>query len=557
MRSRVELFEAIRRDHRREGLSIRQLATRHGVHRRTVRAALASAEPPPRKTPQRAAPKLDRVAPLVDAMLREDLTAPRKQQHTARRVLARLIDEHSISDVSYWTVRDYVAKRRPEIAAEAGRVLEQVFIPQSHGPGAEGEVDFADLWIDLAGVRTKVFLFTFRLSCSGKAVHRAFGTQGQEAFLQGHLEAFRILGGVPTVHVRYDNLRSTVSRVLFGRNRTESERWVLFRSHFGFDAFYCIPGVEGAHEKGGVEGEGGRFRRTHLVPVPQVATLAELNARLEKHDRADDHRRIGHRVRTVGEDFALEAALLRPLPVEPFEAGLVLTPRVDRHARITVRQCQYSVPAKLIGQRVRVLLRADELVIFAGRRQVARHERSTVRGSATLLLDHYLEVLAHKPGALPGATALVQARTAGTFTAAHEAFWAAARKAHGDADGTRELVEVLLLHRHMRAVDVVDGLAAGLAVGAVRADIVAVEARRVAQARPELDEPASVLDHEPARRVISLTERRLADPGAVIAGLPADQRPLPSVTAYDQLLARRAHPAATDEPTDVSRGHVS
>ncbi len=158
MRSNVELFEAIRRDFRREGLSIRQLAARHGVHRRTVRAALRSAVPPPRKTPERAAPKLDRVAPLVDAMLREDLSAPRKQRHTARRVLARLVDEHGVDDVSYWTVRDYVARRRPEVNAEAGRMLEQVFVPQSHALGQEGEVDFADLWVDLAGVRLKVFL---------------------------------------------------------------------------------------------------------------------------------------------------------------------------------------------------------------------------------------------------------------------------------------------------------------------------------------------------------------------------------------------------------------
>jgi len=130
-------------------------------------------------------------------------------------------------------------------------------------------------------VRLRVFLFTFRLSSSGKAVHRAFRTQGQEAFLEGHLEAFRVLGGVPSVHVRYDNLKSAVSRVLFGRHRIESERWVLFRSHHNFVAFYCQPGVGGAHEKGGVEGEGGRFRRNHLVPVPKVATMAELNARLE------------------------------------------------------------------------------------------------------------------------------------------------------------------------------------------------------------------------------------------------------------------------------------
>lgn len=58
-------------------------------------------------------------------------------------------------------------------------------------------------------------------------------------------------------------------------------------------------------------------------------------------------------------------------------------------------------------------------------------------------------MLVTKPGALPGATALAQARAAGSFTTAHEAFWAAARKAHGDSAGTRELVDVLLLHRHM------------------------------------------------------------------------------------------------------------
>ena len=79
-----------------------------------------------------------------------------------------------------------------------------------------------------------------------------------------------------------------------------------------------------------------------------------------------------------------------------------------------------------------------------------------------LELDHYLEVLVRKPGALPGATALAQARAAGKFTAAHDAFWAAARKAHGDADGTRALIEVLLLHRHLPHEHVVAGLTAAL-----------------------------------------------------------------------------------------------
>ena len=531
-RLRVELFEAIRRDERLDGLSIRALADRHGVHRRTVRQALENAVPPQRKIPERTAPKLDPAKALIDAMLTEDLTAPRKQRHTARRILARLVDEHAMTDLTYSAVRDYVAKRRPEIWASAGKGLEEAFVPQTHEPGAEAEVDFADLWIDLAGVRTKVFLFTMRLSFSGKAVHRVYSTQGQEAFLEGHQQAFEVFGGTPVVHIRYDNLKAAVSRVLFGRSRTESARWVAFRSHHGFDAFYCNPGVEGAHEKGGVEGEGGRFRRNHLVPVPKVESLAELNALLIGYDLADDARRINNRTVSVGQHFAFEATLLRPLPADRFETGLALTPRVDRYSRVTVRQCHYSVPARLIGHRVRAVLRASELLLFEGRTLVARHERATARGSQILNLDHYLEVLVRKPGALPGATALVQARAAGTFTATHEAFWAAARKAHGDGGGTRALVLVLLLHRHHTHADVVAGITAALLVGAVSPDVVALETRKHQQ--QQATPAAAVADQV----VVSLEARRLAE---VTESLPPDLRPPPSVTAYDSLLTGTRH----------------
>ena len=154
-------------------------------------------------------------------------------------------------------------------------------MPQTHLPAAEAEVDFHDLWVILRGMKTKTALFTMRLSYSGRAMHRASLSQGQEAFLEGHVYAFDRLGGVPTDQIRYDNLKPAVSRVLFGRTRVESDRWVAFRSHYGFDAFYCRPGHEGSHEKGGVEGEGGRFRRTHCVPMPVVDSIAELNALLE------------------------------------------------------------------------------------------------------------------------------------------------------------------------------------------------------------------------------------------------------------------------------------
>jgi transposase len=531
VRSRVELFEAIRRDRRRDGLSIRELAARHRVHRRAVRQALASAVPPPRKPRVFAAPVLDPVKPLIDAMLRQDMDAPKKQRHTARRILARLVDEHGVETISYSTVRGYVARRRPEIVAEANRPLEEGCVPQCHDPAAEAEVDFHDLWVILRGVKTKTALFTMRLSFSGRAVHRAFATQGQEAFLEGHVYAFDRLGGVPTDKIRYDNLKCAVSRVLFGRTRTETQRWVTFRSAYGFDAFYCQPGQEGSHEKGGVEGEGGRFRRTHCVPMPVVDSIEELNALLAAADDADDARRIAHRTHTVGHDWAIEKSLLRPLPDEPLDTALTLTPRVDRFARVMVRCNQYSVPARLIGHRVRVKLSASAVTICDRSAVVARHERAVGKGVQVLALDHYLELLWRKPGALPGATPLAQARAAGVFTGEHEAFWSAARAQLGDAGGTRALVEVLLLHRHLERADVLTGIRAALSVESTSADVVALEARKAADARGAQTPEVTGLCQP--QRVVSLTERRLA-------ALPSDDRPLPSVEPYDQLLHRNS-----------------
>ena len=76
MRSRVELFEQIRRDRRLDELSIRELADRHGVHRRTVRQALAAAFPPPRRVyPVRRRPAIDPWVTVIDAWLIADKDA--------------------------------------------------------------------------------------------------------------------------------------------------------------------------------------------------------------------------------------------------------------------------------------------------------------------------------------------------------------------------------------------------------------------------------------------------------------------------------------------------
>ncbi|HAM01232.1 MAG TPA: IS21 family transposase, partial [Acidimicrobiaceae bacterium] len=344
----------------------------------------------------------------------------------------------------------------------------------------EAEVDFGEVWCYLDGALTKCWMFVMRLSASGKGVHRIYATQAQEAFFDGHDEAFSAFNGVPT-RIRYDNLKPAVARVLQGRNRDENERFIALRSHFGFDSWFCIPGIEGSHEKGGVEGEIGRFRRTHLVPVPAAVDLAALNEACRAGDAADDRRRIGTRSTTVTEDFAAEAGYLRALPAERFDTARYLPAvRVDTKARVCVRQCHYSVPARLAGRTLSARLGATFVEVLEGSRTVARHTRLVHRGESHLELDHYLEVLFHKPGAMAGSVALAQARAAGVFSATHDAYWAEARRQLGDGAGTRALCEVLLLHRRLPAGAVTSGITGALAVDSVDPKVVGIEARRAA-----------------------------------------------------------------------------
>ncbi|SNX88445.1 transposase [Streptomyces sp. TLI_55] len=532
--SKQELFDRIRRDSWQQQLSVRALSRKYGVHRRLVREALASPVPTPRRRPVQTSPRMEPYKKTVDAWLQADLDAPRKQRHTVRRIVARIEEEFGEA-IPYPTVRDFVAARRKEIAAQVGAPVE-AFVTRHNALGADAEVDFGDVYVDVAGHRTRCYLFAFRLAYSGKAVHRISRSCSQQAFFEGHVHALNTLGGVPAGQVRYDNLTPAVTKVIFrSRSREENPRWTNFHEYYGFTPFYCEPGLRGAHEKGGVEGQVGYFRRNYLTPVPQVDSLDELNARFAEFEAREDERRIGARIRTIAQDFAREAGHLLPLPDDPFTTGITLTPRVDRYGMITVKMCRYSVPVRFIDRKVTVTLTCEELTVYDGRREIARHPRLAGRGTERLVLDHYLEALLTKPGALERSEALHQARAAGTFTAVHEAFWAAAKKTLGDTEGTKALVKVLLLHRHQQHADVVAGIRAALSAGTFHEDVIALEARKAAQAAGRTPTvTASQPVPEPPRLdpapVTPLTPRRLA------RALPEDQRPLPRLEQWDELL---------------------
>jgi hypothetical protein len=141
-----------------------------------------------------------------------------------------------------------------------------------------------------------------------------------------------------------------------------------------------------------------------------------------------------------------------------------------------------------------------------------RHERAAGRHVETLVLDHYLEVLKGKPGALPGATALAQAKASGAFTATHQQYWDAARRARGDAAGTRALIELLLAHRTLPRAGLEAAMRTAVDTGLIDPQVVLIHARRSAGA----DQPAAVIP-------IGTAWSRY-------------DRPAPTLTRYDQVL---------------------
>ncbi|WAL64706.1 hypothetical protein ORV05_27650 [Amycolatopsis cynarae] len=198
----------------------------------------------------------------------------------------------------------------------------------------------------IAGIWTKLWMFVLRLSNSGRAFHVSFATQAQEAFLQGHVLAFAHFGAAGTDQVRQPQARRR-PRPTWPRPR--GIRAVHRTAQPLRVRLVLLPTRHRRRSRGGVEGEIGRFRRRHLVPVPKVASLAELNTLIAAGDLLDDTRVIIGRPTTVAAAFAAELPALMPLPAEPSDPARLLEARVDNRARVSVRQCYYSVPARYAG----------------------------------------------------------------------------------------------------------------------------------------------------------------------------------------------------------------
>jgi len=499
----VELFEEIRREYEFGIGTIQGVARKFGMHRRLVREALNDAQPAQKPAPPRARPRLEPVAGFIEAILEADRQAPRKQRHTARRIYVRLGQERPGHPIAESTVRQYVRERKVAL----GLAARETFVPQSYPWGSEAQVDWYEAVAELDGERVKLQVFSLRSMASGGAFDRAYRHATRQAFLEAHELAFRYFGGVFR-RARYDNLSAAVKRVLRGSQREETTRFVAFRSHWRFASEFCTP-AEG-HEKGGVENEVGRFRRTHWVPIPRAGDLEELNRQLLAACQADEARTVAGREQSVGAAMLIERTHLLPPAAEGFDLVEVSFPVVTSLGSVKVKTNAYSVPVKA-GTTVEARLSAAGVEIWHEGKRLARHERCYGRYREILDLEHYLDVLERKPGALAGSKPLEQWRRLGRWPESYDRFWQALIDRHGRQAGTKEMIGLLQLGRAHGQAKLQGAIDAALVLGCT--------------------------DEAAVRHLVTAQSLEHARPEMVEVGLLAQfERPLPTVGEYDQLL---------------------
>jgi transposase len=454
----VETIRKIRCAYQRDGKSIRQIARELHLARNTVKKVLRgqATEFTYARTTQ-PLPKLGPYENSLLARLAEDADLPPRQRRTAVVLFEELQREGFAG--GYDSVRRYVQKWRQHTKGLAVTA----FIPQCFAPSEAYQFDWSHEIVELGGVAVKVKVAHFRLCYSRMPFCVVYLRESLEMVLDAHIQAFAFLGG-STRRGIYDNLKTVVTKILLGKDRTFNRRFQQLASHYVLEPVACTPAA--GWEKGQVENQVQFLRQRLFVPRLKCADLTELNAELRERCRrlAAVHPHPEFPERTVAQVFAEEQpGLLRVLT--PFEAYKEQPVRVTTTSLVAYDTNRYSVEADAVGKTVMLRAYAERIVVVEAGEVIGAHPRLFGRHQVRYDPWHYVGVLQRKPGALRNGAPFRDWELPTPLVAMRQALGAR-------ADGDRQFVGILGAIPTYGLEPVVAACAEALDMGTTSRDVV-------------------------------------------------------------------------------------
>jgi transposase len=423
-------YDLVRRMYYRDDLTRREISRRLGHHRETIKKMLEYSSPPGYRLQQpRPKSKLDPYLPIIDKILEDDRSAPKKQRHTAKRIFDRLTDEHGFSG-SYTIVKDYVREKKLR--------SKEVFLPLVQKPGTN-QVDFGKVKVIIGGILQDAHMFCMALPYSDAMVIQVYPTEAFEAVAAGHNTAYAFLQGVPPDSL-YDNMPTAVKSVGKGHEREVTDDFMALRSHYLFKSYFCNVGR--ANEKGVVEGLVGYARRNFFVPTLDFPTWEDLNAHLLVQCTKRLFTKTAGKDKTIGELLEEERSTFLPLPPTEFDACRKEERRASSLSLARYKTNSYSVPIEYAYRELTVKAYVFHINICHKDKVIATHKRSYGRDDFTFNPLHYLPLLESKPGGLDGARPFSDWELPKCFETLRRYL-----EGRGGNKGKREYIQVLQLIR--------------------------------------------------------------------------------------------------------------
>lgn len=350
-----ELYCRIKNYHDNHHLTAAQIARELDLDERTVIRWLATEKFQPRLSAARPS-KLD---PYKKQIVRWLESHP----YTATQIFLRLQEAGYDGGISI--VKDYVHRVRPPRTP--------AFLTLSFAPGECAQVDWGQFGSVCVGNTRRRLSFFVMVLCHSRMLYVEFTvSETMETWLACHANAFAFFGGV-TTRCMVDNLRSAVLRRVFGQAPVLNPRYKDFADHFGFTIAPCSVGQP--QQKGRVENAVGYVKKNFLSGL-ELSDFALVNpAARQWLDSVANVRIHGSTKRQPSELFQAETLALRPLPTQPYDAGILRPVRASRQFRVVVDTNTYSVPAEYAGASLMLKLYSDHLCLYHQDKLIARHVR--------------------------------------------------------------------------------------------------------------------------------------------------------------------------------------